>query len=613
MKKFILYIFIAVLILQVVCAGEIFNGEVKDNVPFEVNDVNNIARYYAAAKKVSILVGEDRILVPVGDCAPLNDLKYCIDEAVEGFADETGSPASTMKLRVLQAGPTIEIDRSISDDEPNLDEEIEMTVTLSNTGNEKANDVNYADNYPNAVKLTSSFNNPIGNGILWAGDIDAGKSQLFRYKLKFQDFINHTSIAEVKFVFNNKVNKINSDDIKFDVKKPYKIIEAISSENADLDEELQYNITINNTRSDKSILVDKLEIVFPAGALITGRDMKLKQEEGKMTYTGTIKESSSVVLYFRFKSLKVIKGQVAATVNILSDAKKFEQKFTHNVGIGVPDISPEITITPETVKGGAEIEIEAKITNVGKSKISYIDIEMSSDLVEPKSGRGLELEPGKKYYTFNKIINAPSSDEEKTYFIRLNGNYNSPSKKIVKFDLIKNVTVTPQEMIIQVVPNIVFIGKDKVNVTLNVKNIAAYKLSYVSLIDALPSGFKMTAGSRDADIDELGIGEEKTAYSYLMTIPASYKKDSFNLTHTVNAIKADEEKVMFEKKTTVKIETEEETTASASQENKTAEGSNNATSEETTAQSGEPGFFGKIWGWFKGLFSGKEESQDKME
>ena len=607
--RLVSYVIILLLLAQLVCAGEIFNEEVKDNVPFEINDITHIARYYPSAKKVSLLAGTERVLVDVGDCQNLGQLKYCIESAAEGINEETEDPASTMQLIVSESGPSIDIDRDISTDDPKLNEEDSIVATITNTGNERGTNINYEDNYPSSVKVSSGFYNAITNGVGWSGSLDPGKSQVLNYKLKFGEFITYESTAQASVLFNNKVSKYKSDSETFTVQKPFRITESISAASVDIADEVTYTMSINNTDATQEITVNKITFTLPPGSVISKRDADIEDVDGKPTFSGKI--SGSKTLSLTFKSSKSGMYQFIAKTDMRAGGQNFAEEFKHSIGIGVSSIVPEITFAPETVKGGSELEIEAKITNLANSTVSGISLDMASDIVDIKGWRDLSLEAGKKHYAFNKIVTAPAIDAEKSFFIKLSGSYNLPSGKKKNFELLKNVTVTPQAKVVELTADKIVSGKE-INMTLKVKNVASYKLSYLSLIDSFPSGFKTTAGKRDADIDELGIGEEKVAYSYIVKVPDSYTKPSFDITHTFNALDKDEKKVMTEKKTTIVLggagaaaeETKEGAAAEAS--NATNATSTAATGEETTEK---PGIFSRMWRWIKGLFGSKEEEK----
>ncbi|MBN1544119.1 hypothetical protein JW898_01505 [Candidatus Woesearchaeota archaeon] len=620
MKRLLTCVFMFVLLMEIVYAGEIFNSDVKDNVPFTINGITHIARYYPSAKKVSMLAGTDRVLVAVEDCENIGGMKYCIDSAEEGINEETGDPASTMRLRVLQSGPEIDIDRSISEDEPGLNEEVVVTVTLTNVGNERATNVNYVDKFPDSVKVSSTYYDIITNGVSWAGSINVGASQVITYKLRFQDFITYESAGEASFIFNSKVNKVKSGTATFEVQKPYKLSDSISAKSVDVGEDITYSLNISGLDAAQDLNINKVEIALPEGSTVSYRDMGLDAVGNKVTYSGKISGEGSKVLSFRFRSSKVAQGKLVTNIDLRVGQKSFAEKFEHDVGFGVSAITPEITFSTATVKGGRELEIEAKITNNGEDTISDISLDMTGDIVEPSGWRKLELEPGKKHYAFNKIINAPAIDEEKTYFIKLSGSYARGSGKTMKFEATKEVTVLPQEKLVELSPVFRVDGKE-VNVTLNVKNVAPYKISYVSLIDTFPKGFQVTAGSRDIDIEELGIGEERIAYSYVVKVPGDYKKDTFEIAHIFNGLNKDEEKVMTEKKSTVVIGAAAASGAGAGEEeeeaNTTESGSNETGGEETGAETGEaeekPGIFTRMWHWIKGLFSKNPAEEDKFE
>ncbi len=609
--KYYAWFILVVFLLQTVSAIEVFNANVKDNIAFKIDGVTHIARYYPSAKKVSMLAGTERILIEEDGCAKLGSYNYCVGNVTEGVDDETGDPSSTIPLRVVQAGPDITVERAISDDEPKLNEEITITATIRNTGNERAPNVNYADKFPSSVKVTTSFYDPISNGVLWAGSLDVGKYQTITYTLKFQDYIKYNSTAEASFAFNNKMNRVKSDNELFEVKSPYKLTDSISSASVDLGEDISYNLTINSTTNDQDLSIDSLEMILPAGAMTSNRDMYLESGEGKLTFAGPIKAGTSKQLSFSMKSMKPIQGELVVKMTFIIAGKKFTEELRHKVGMGISDIAPEIKFNPESVKGGKELEIEARIINNGDNKVSGIDLDMTSDIIEPRGWRQLELEPGKKHYGFNKIINAPFIDEDKTFFIKLSGSYKASSGKSMKFNLTKEVTVLAQEIVaeLRAVPKI---EGDKVNITLFVKNKANFKLEYVSLIDTLPSGFKMIAGSRDADIDAIEAGEEKLAYSYVVTLPTGFAKDSFIVTHTFNAVDDKEEKVMFDKNSEIKIKedgkpiTTETGTNATPLDNATK---TQASEEETT----KPGVLKRFWNWVKGIFTKEPKVEDKFE
>ncbi len=605
MKNIATVVIAFVLLSHLAIAGEIFKDEISDNTPFTIEGIEHIARYYSTAKKVSLKAGDDRVLISVADCEDIGDLKYCIDSATEGIDDETGDPSSTMELRVLQAGPNIEVDRDISTDDPALGEEVEVLVTLTNSGDEYAYNLNYEDSFPTGVKVTTSYKNPLKNGVLWAGNLAAGQSTSFSYKLTFNEFMDYESTGEASFLFKNKVNRIKSDTTTFSVETPFEISESISPKSADVNEEITYTININNTGDSQSITVENLEITIPSNAITSQRSLGLDVEQGKLKYSGTISSGDHETLSFKFKTSKITEGELTSKIKIKVGTQSFEEKFTHKVGFGISDIFPEITFNPKTVKGGVELEIEAKITNNGEDTISDISLDMAGDIIEPRGWRDLELAPDKKHFAYNKIISAPQVDAEKDFFIKLSGSYDKGDGKRMNFEKMMTITILPQEMLVELKPEVKKISDGEYNVTLQVKNLMTYKLSYISMIDTFPKGFRQTAGSRDIDIDELGIGEERLAYSYIVKVADDYTAKSFEITHIFSSLDDNEESVTNEKITKIELNTAENSNSDSPTNETSVNDTNNTASKDADTGSTEkkPGVFTRMWRWIKGLFS----------
>ena len=210
-------------------------------------------------------------------------------------------------------------------------------------------------------------------------------------------------------------------------------------------------------------------------------------------------------------------------------------------------------------------------------------------------------------------------DEPKDLFVRLSGSYERSAGNTMKYEVTEKVTVLPPEKVIDMEPSIVVDGRSA-NVTLNVRSVAPYRLSSVSLIDMLPKGFSMSAGQRDRDLEQMDVGDELEAYSYIVDVPATFTGDTFVITHIFNAYDDKDEALMFEKKSTVVLsgaapteDTDSDIEDSGSADNETT-GDVDETPEEQVLDDVEdkPGVFTRMWRWITGLFSGDKE-EDSFE
>lgn len=625
MKKILLIAFISVLLLiPTAIAGEIFDGEVKDNEYFTVEGVKHIARYYGGSvKKLSLKVHagtelEKTSLIELKDCKAIYTWTYCFDGVDDLTDDETGDAVSVSNIRIVESGPSLDIDRSFSSVDPAINEDVEVDVIITNNGNERASNFLYKDKYPAEVKISSAALDSINNQISWSNSLNPGETASFSYKLKFEDFIEHTSQAEVTYYFNNKVNKDLSDEETFTVRKPYSITHSFSTLAPAEGEEVTYIINISNNDSSTTLDITDLKINLPSHFAVTKKDLGFERKVNAYEYNGQVSAGNTVTLELKFKSVTKGIHDVSTDVDCSLGNLRFEETNSEDIRVGISNIVPEITITPESTKSGKEIEIEAKITNEGTYTIDMIRLDLISDILEVRGWRTIELDDGETYYAYNKILNAPSVDEETEYYITLSGSYQNDAGKTFEYEETKTFTVQPGEKLVELTPKTEVIGQE-VKITINVKNVASHVVKEISLIDSLPTGFSMVSGDRFADIESLAIGEDIDAYNYTVKIPDDYRLDNFVITHMFNGDDSDGDLVTLE--TTSLIDISE--VAAQNRESDNEEPSVDTEEEETLEETEDvmvedeekkPGVFKRMWNWIKGLFSGDDvESEDDSE
>ncbi|NQU79492.1 DUF11 domain-containing protein [Candidatus Woesearchaeota archaeon] len=607
--RIIIFFAITILLLPcVVIAGEIFNDEITDNEIFYINGVEHIVRYYPAAKKVSMKAGDDRVLIEVLKCEDIGSYKYCVDRASVKFNDETGETANEIELRVLESGPEIEIDRGISTDEPNINSEVDITAQITNEGNERAININYEDSFPSSVKVSSAHYNTINNKVLWVISLDPGESQSITYSVKFTDFITYNSTSKATVIFGGSVKKYESDEIYFDVQKPYELSDSVSSRSVAKGEDIEYTVSINNTDPSVALEIRKIEITLPEGVSVSSKDSNTDYKNGKIFHSGSLEPGESRSLTVKFRSDNEVRDAVSTEVNLRSGTTLFDEVLSEDVNLGVSDILPLIIFAPSNITSGRELEIDARIVNDGNSNVSSISIDMASNIIDTKGWRNIVLEPGEDHIAFNKIITAPAVDEITSFFVKLSGSYTTASGEKMKFDDKKEVTVLPGEKLIEITP-VITVDGNKVNITLNVKNIAGYVLEHVSLIDGLPKGYQTATGERFADIEKLAKDEELTVYSYIVETPNS---KLFDITHTFNMLDSEGNNVLIEKVSSISLSAEDNSATedgtvqeqqSTLTDNTTDDTGNTTSNESKEPETKKKGIFSRMIGWFKGLFS----------
>ncbi len=613
---YIMQIIFLVLLSQTVCAGVVYEEEVKDNIPFYIDGVKHIPRYYPSAEKLSLGVGEERLLIQKGDCETLEGVQYCVDDATAGIEEETGDPMSTVKLRVVEFGPEIKISRSISDETPLVDSEVTIVATITNQGTERATSITYTDKYPTEVKMNGAPINRAFNQAEWTGSLDPGNSEQLTYTLKFTDFIEHTSVAKVKYLHKGKVTTVESGEEKFTVQKPYSFNTSLSSESVAKGEEIKYYVTVENDAAE--VFETKITIDLPTDILVTRRDAQVKGVD-PLTIENEIAPGASETYEFSFKSNKKGEYTLKTDLDLSSTSYKFKDSVENEVAIGVSAIVAQVNISPSEVMAGGEYMAEVKIYNRGKETITVDAVDFESDIADKRGWRAVVVEPGKNFYALNKILYAPITYETEEHYYRISGSYRSTTGTF-EFDEKNTFTILPFEKVVELTADHFLEnesdGHKYVNVTLRIENIKEYKLTEINVIDSLPKGAKLVAGQRDYEAEELKSGEEVTAYSYVVRLPKDFTGDSFEVVHTFNAMDPDGEKVIFEMPVDIdmgKTEPDAEFIEETPEIEEQAENESEELIEEEKEEIENPGVFKRMWNWFKGLFGGDDDAESEAE
>ncbi len=615
-KIIIIASMIAIFLIPMVTAETLFEGTIKDNEPFYIQGVKHIARYYPSAEKLSLAIGEDRILIKLHECEDYQDRQYCVDKATAGYDDETGQGMSETDIRVLEFGPDVTIDRDISDTTPLIGQEVTVDVTITNKGTERATSINYKDRYPPEVTISGPSINRALNQAEWAGSLDPEKSHTFSYTLKFKDFITYQSKAEVSYPHKDKIVNKYSSSVNFTVQKPYDFSTNLSTGSAGLGEEITYTATIKNEGTEN--LNSDLNIIVPEGAIVVSRGSDLKGTAPTLTYSSDdvdlLKPGDTKTLEFTFKETKKGLHEIKSKASFKTMSNTFSEEKTDTFTAGVSDIVASVNITPSTVKAGGEFMAEVKVTNRGSKTITVDSIDFESDLTSRRGWRSITLEPGKSHYALNKIMYAPLTNEEQEYLFNISGWY--LNSKGMRFDFSKTgmMTIEPFEKILDIKEDHHLInetaGQKYINITVRIKNIKDYELTDLNIVDSIPKGSKQVSGQRDLEREKLEPGEEILAYSYVVRLPKGFEETKFDITHTINVKKEGEEEA-FEIPATitldgvVKEDKENNKTSDTTEERKAAGQTEDNTTTKTTndeEEKGKKGLLSRLWDWLKNIF-----------
>src|SRR3989338_6751037 len=132
MKRFF-FLTILLILVPSVFASSIFDDWVEDGQTFKAGDHYFYVQYIESIQKLNFKMDDMGGMLLVGECETRDDIKYCFEDV----------NLPQIKVVITSLEPDITIDRSFSTITPNLNENIEVTVTLKNNGDEAATNIKY--------------------------------------------------------------------------------------------------------------------------------------------------------------------------------------------------------------------------------------------------------------------------------------------------------------------------------------------------------------------------------------------------------------------------------------------------------------------------------------
>jgi len=592
MKRFF-FLTILLILVPSVFASSIFDDWVEDGQTFKAGDHYFYVQYIESIQKLNFKMDDMGGMLLVGECETRDDIKYCFEDV----------NLPQIKVVITSLEPDITIDRSFSTITPNLNENIEVTVTLKNNGDEAATNIKYIDSYPNGLTLFSNQNT-----FTWEGNINIGEEEKFAYTIRAEDIISFDSIAKLSYKFEGKEKTKKSSTASINVRKPFAINDSISTEAAEKGEIVVYNITILNKDESNKLSVENLEITLPAQIDLVVASNELKIEGNKLTFKGAIEKKETKTIFVRVTASRVGQFSISASTNLKISDKSFKEELKKSFTVGSSLILPILEL-PAQVKSNSPYSAYIALKNYGKEEIKNIKFKVEGDLFSAITDKK-DIQPGTTYEVFKKTLTSPYLKEDHRFNIKISGSYISPSSgKSYTFEKSAQMIGTAPPNIIDIIRELnkhEFYPGDEIKITIKLKNQKNTIINEVDVSDIFPKEIRSSLkGDITGYIDALNPNEEKEIYSYSLTVPTDYTEDEIEFKTTLNA-KVDGELIILKSTDKVKIlsgekpeEVEEET------EEIEPEEEINQTGEKEIEQTKE-NFFSKIVSWLKNLFKRKQ-------
>ena len=483
-------------------------------------------------------------------CATEGALRYCLvnlslEPENEARNDEFGQYRYGTRIIIYEEQretADLEITRTIQDNTLFVDEETKVRVSIINTGEVAAENVNYFETIDEELDITriDGYANRVGTKLTapLVLKLHPEEELLYSYWVKPSSYNNKTTLkSTVSFDDPDEpVELIDEDEVS--VTWPYKYTLGLSDKEAKINEERRLTITIENQEDktlDATIILTTPKNIDETIIENYERIVTTRHECAVSIPVGGTK-SCIIDVSSRYADVYTLEAQTLIEVNEKEFSFSDDVEFT----VKYDKVTPSLILSKEKMRSGEPITIGVYLHNEdttlpfldiqGQLNTSFIDEDFSLD----------KIMPDKHENVIFKTYNPPQTDKPITHQIQVHGTFKTQNGEKNDFSITKELIVLPENQSVFLTQNIEpkeLVRGDEVTVTISVENVADSGYKAVTLKDSYDADLEKTFGETLGNVHLFG-GETKQLYIYKLRVPFSYDKATFDI--TTNMITAGE-------------------------------------------------------------------------
>ena len=410
--------------------------------------------------------------------------------------------------------PEIAIDKTVNDTNPNLNDNVEYTISVENKADVNAEYVTVTDVLPVGVEFVGASNggfyNPDSRTITWILDISAQGTVDLTVDVKVLSYGDLTNVASV----NNVTDKVTVTVTEIAIDK------AVNDTNPNLGDDVEYTIVVENTAdvdAEGVVVVDTLPVGVEFVSASNGGVYDL--------------DTRTITWILDMASGETVRLTVNVKVNVygsLTNVVTVNDKTAY-VTVTVPKIAIDKTVNDTNPNLGDNLGYAITVENTADVDAEYVTVTdvlpVGVEFVSASNGGVYDTETN----TVTWILDMASGET-----VRLTVNvkvlsYGNLTNVVTVNNVTDDVTVTVPEIAIDksvndTNPNL----GDDVEYTITVENTAGVDAENIIVQDVLPDGVEFVSASNGGVYDS-----ETNTITWILDISS---KEIISLTVNVKVI-----------------------------------------------------------------------------
>ena len=374
-------------------------------------------------------------LISIGHCETKGIYTFCFEnKTFEGEYVTRSSGLHVLpglKYSIIKEDLDSQLDvrKELSTTKPFLNEEVDLTTTIKNTGSSTANNVFLEEIIPKGFivkNFDNAFTNQIGKLTTKIHSIPAGGEWKASYTIIPKNVVpevTQRSVSRIKFtpeMVDQEVDKVFYKELS--VKQPVSITKKLSSTKVQRTSDASYSIIVDN--HEKIDLPVSIEIVVPKKLLVKNYN-NFSRNNQTFSFEGMVKGNDKLTLTINFTTPFLgdynIKSEGSVAINDI--IIPFEDNKT--ITVFSKGLSCSLDCEPKSVVYiGEEVVCNLSLYNPDEAPYRYFTGVMSTPTKKIKLGLHF-IGPHKKKSLHSERFKTDSLKEGKKYSVNFNANYST--------------------------------------------------------------------------------------------------------------------------------------------------------------------------------------------
>lgn len=480
------------------------------------------------------------------ECETTSSYEWCFSNASYDddniMIDETGQLQPGIRLDMTAFAHTSDLDvsRSFSSTDLNLKENVNVTITLENSGDIPISTLDIVEPIPKGFELVSTdsfFHHVVSEDILKSSfklypDVQRNRS----YTLKAVEYGSASTRTNITYQPENEDEQethFSSTTLK--VPSPYSLSFTSFDSSFDKGDSTTLKFGIKN-KENEELTMERLVVTTPLNVKVTPPSSFSETESRTFEYTGTIPASSKKVFPFELNLPFVGEYEFSYSTSFSVKGREYEESGSSKLTVGVEQPSCHYNFSSQNMEAGAVHEYSAYLEHTGEETFYDINCTYSDPYRQNGSFYEVTIHPDEKVAMYENVINLPVVGSEVSRSFNLTCRYRTDNNQYFTCADAATIDIqpVPQRLNLSttITPSNVTAGED-VSVDVRATNLLSEPITDTVMISEEGISGGDIQGVIETTLDGLAVNASEDVYSYNLTVPKD-RSDNISLSHEIS-------------------------------------------------------------------------------